>query len=384
MSYIELCAPCSFALEAILSREIKDLGFEVTKVEDGRVYFLSDESGIAKANLWLRTAERILVKMGDFHATTFEELFQETKKLPWHEWIPKEGSFPAAKASSVKSKLFSTSDIQAIVKKAVVESLKKKYNENWFSETGASYPIHIFVFKDQVTLYLDSTGTALHKRGYREVGSAAPIKETLAAALVSLTPWKEGRLLIDPFCGSGTILIEAALKGLNIAPGLKRDFVSEKWARVPQKLWTKARKEAEEQIKTSQDIHIQGYDIDEKVIKVARSNAKKAGVEEYIHFQQRDMRDFSSKEKYGFIVTNPPYGERLEDIKTVESLYRDMGKVFSSLDSWSFYILTAHEGFEKFFGKRADKKRKLYNGMMKADFYQYFGPKPTKNDAVKL
>lgn len=378
MSHIQLCAPCGFALEAILSREIKELGFEVNKVEDGRVYFLSDESGIAKANIWLRTGERVLVKMGEFNATSFEDLFEQTKSLPWHEWIPKEGSFPAAKASSVRSKLFSTSDIQAIVKKAVVESLKRKYDVNWFSESGASYPIHIFVFKDRVTLYLDSTGPALHKRGYREIGSAAPIRETLAAALVSLTPWKEGRLLADPFCGSGTIAIEAALKGLNIAPGLKRSFISEKWSRIPQKLWSRARLEAEAHIRASEDIYIQGYDIDEKVIKIARDNAKKAGVDKYIHFQQRDVRDFSSKDKYGFIVTNPPYGERLDDIKTVERLYTDMGKVFSSLDSWSFYILTAYEGFERYFGRKADKKRKLYNGMMKTDFYQYFGPKPPK------
>jgi len=383
MSYIELCAPCGFALEAVLSREIKELGFEITRVEDGRVYFLSDEYGIARANLWLRTADRILLKMGEFYATSFEELFENTKSLPWHEWIPKEGSFPAAKASSVRSKLFSTSDIQAIVKKAVVESLKKKYKVNWFSESGASYPIHILVFKDKVSLYLDTSGTALHKRGYREIGSAAPLRETLAAALVLLTPWREGRLLVDPFCGSGTILIEAALKGLNIAPGLKRDFVSEKWFRIPEKLWHRARQEAQDSIKPDNDIRIQGYDIDDKVIKIARDNARKAGVEEYIHFQQRDVRDFSSKEKYGFIVTNPPYGERLEDIKTVEQLYRDMGKVFSSLDTWSFYILTAHDGFERFFGRKADKKRKLYNGMMKTDLYQYFGPKPPKMDTVE-
>ncbi|SHJ01826.1 THUMP domain-containing class I SAM-dependent RNA methyltransferase [Lutispora thermophila] len=383
MSYIELCAPCGFALEAVLSREIKELGFDVTRVEDGRVYFLSDEYGIAKANLWLRTADRILVKIGEFYATSFEELFENTKRLPWHEWIPKEGSFPAAKASSVRSKLFSTSDIQSIVKKAVVESLKKKYKINWFSETGPSYPIHILIFKDKVTIYLDTSGVALHKRGYREIGSTAPIRETLAAALVSLTPWKEGRLLVDPFCGSGTILIEAALKGLNIAPGLSRDFVSEKWFRTPEKLWNRARQEAQDSIKPHNDIHIQGYDIDEKVIKIARSNAKKAGVEEYIHFQQRDVRDFSSKEKYGFIVTNPPYGERLEDIKTVEQLYRDMGKVFSTLDTWSFYILTAHDGFERYFGRKADKKRKLYNGMLKTDLYQYFGPKPPKTITVE-
>jgi len=383
MTQIELCAPCGFALEAVVSREAKSLGFEVSKVEDGRVYFLSDEYGIAKANLWLRTADRILLKIGEFYATSFDELFENTKSLPWDEWIPKEGSFPAAKASSVRSKLFSTSDIQSIVKKAVVEKLKNKYKANWFSESGPTYPIHILIFKDKVTLYLDTSGIALHKRGYREIGSAAPIKETLAAALVSLTPWKEGRLMVDPFCGSGTILIEAALKGLNIAPGLNRNFVSEKWLRVPEKLWNKARQEAQDSIKYDNDIRLQGYDIDEKVIKIARSNADKAGVLKYIHFQQRDVRDFSSKEKYGFIVTNPPYGERLEDLKTVEQLYRDMGKVFSKLDTWSFYILTAHEGFERFFGRKADKKRKLYNGMMKTDLYQYLGPKPPKTNTAE-
>ncbi len=379
MSHLRLCTPCNFGLESILVREIRDLGFDIESVTDGRVNFFSDEEGICKANLWLRTAERVLVKLGEFEATTFEELFQNTKNLSWHDWIRKDGAFPAAKASSVKSKLFSTSDIQAIVKKAVVESLKKKYKISWFNETGASYPIHIFVFKDKVTLYLDSSGTALHKRGYREVGSAAPIKETLAAALVSLTPWKEGRLLIDPLCGSGTILIEAALKGMNMAPGLNRNFISENWARIPQKLWQRARQEGKDLIKNNAEITIQGYDIDEKVIKIARNNANKAGVDEFIHFQQRDVRDLSSKDKYGFIVTNPPYGERLEDLKTVENLYKDMGNIFSALDTWSFYILSAHEDFERFFGRKADKKRKLYNGMIKTDLYQYFGPKPPKN-----
>lgn len=379
MSHLRLCTPCNFGLESILAREIRDLGFDIESVTDGRVNFFSDEEGICKANLWLRTAERVLVKLGEFEATTFEELFQNTKNLYWHDWIPKDGAFPAAKASSVKSKLFSTSDIQAIVKKAVVESLKKKYKISWFNETGASYPIHIFVFKDKVTLYLDSSGTALHKRGYREIGSTAPLKETLAAALVSLTPWKEGRLLIDPLCGSGTILIEAALKGMNMAPGLNRNFISENWARIPQKLWQRARQEGKDLIKNNAEITIQGYDIDEKVIKIARNNANKAGVDEFIHFQQRNVRDLSSKDKYGFIVTNPPYGERLEDLKTVENLYKDMGNIFSALDTWSFYILSAHEDFERFFGRKADKKRKLYNGMIKTDLYQYFGPKPPKN-----
>lgn len=376
MPKIQLCTPCNFGLESILTREIKDLGFCIESVTNGRVNFVSDEEGICKANLRLRTAERVLVKLGEFEATTFEELYQNTKNLNWYDWIPKDGAFPASKASSVKSKLFSTSDIQSIVKKAVVDNLKKKYKVSWFNETGPSYPIHIFIYKDKVTLYLDSSGTALHKRGYRQIGSEAPMKETLAAALVFLTPWKEGRLLVDPLCGSGTILIEAALKAINKPPGLDRNFISENWACIAPKLWQKARIEGENSIKNNAEIYIQGYDIDDKVLKIARNNAKKAGVDKYIHFQQRDVRDLSYKDKYGFIITNPPYGERLEDIKSVELLYKDMGKAFSTLDTWSFYILTAHEGFEKLFGRKADRKRKLYNGMLKTDLYQYFGPKP--------
>lgn len=378
MSKIELVAPCNFAVESVLAREIKDLGFEVVKVEDGRVTFLSDEAGVCKANLHLRTAERILVKMGEFEATSFEELFENTKKLPWHEWIPKNGEFPAAKASSIKSKLFSTSDIQAIVKKAVVESMKRKHKVQWFEESGSKYPIHIFLNKDKAALYLDTSGSALHKRGYRELSNAAPIKETLAATMLLLTPWREDRILIDPFCGSGTIAIEAALLGMNIAPGLKRSFVSEGWNRIPRSVWGKAKEEAEAMIKRDVKLNIQGYDIDESALKVARMNARLAGVEEQIHFQKRDVKELSSKDQYGFIVTNPPYGERMEDLKAVEVLYRDMGKVFSKLATWSFYIITAHEEFERFFGRRADKKRKLYNGMLRTDYYQFYGPKPPR------
>lgn len=379
MSTMQFIAPCLFGLESLVSREIKDLGYEVEKVEDGRVTFITDEYGLCKSNLWLRTAERVMLKIGEFEARSFEELFEKTKALPWHQYIPQDGSFPVTKASSVKSKLFSPSDIQSIVKKAIVESLKQKYDIDQFPETGASYPLQVFINKDVVVISMDTTGDSLHKRGYREVASKAPIKETLAAAMISLSPWKEDRAFIDPFCGSGTILIEAAMKALNMAPGINREFIAEKWENIlPKKTWWDARNEAHGLIKEDIKLNLQGYDIDEDVLKIARENAEIAGVEEHIHFQKRDMRELSSKEKYGFIITNPPYGERLEDKKTVERIYEDMGKTFFKLDTWSFYIITSHEGFEKYFGKKADKKRKLYNGMLKTDLYQYFGPKPPK------
>lgn len=380
MREIELVAPCNFAVEAILSREIKSLGYEVSKVEDGRVSFIADEEGICRSNLWLRTAERILVKVGEFDAVTFEELFEKTRRLEWHEFIPEDAEFPVAKASSIKSKLFSTSDIQSIVKKAVVESLKKRYRVEWFPETGERYPIHVFLNKDRVSLYLDASGSALHKRGYRELSNAAPIKETLASTMVQLTPWREDRALIDPFCGSGTILIEAAMLGLNMAPGLNRSFAADSWSWIPRGTWERAREEAGSLLRKDIQLNIQGYDVDEGALKIARNNARLAGLEGRIHFQKRDMKELSSKDHYGFIVTNPPYGERLSDQRSVEGLYREMGKVFSRLDTWSFYIITSHEEFERFFGRKADRKRKLYNGMMKADLYQFFGPKPPRQE----
>ena len=378
MSKIELVAPCNFAVEAVLSREIKNLGYEISKVEDGRVSFIADEEGICRSNLWLRTAERILVKVGEFEAFSFEELFEKTKRLQWHNFIPEDAEFPVAKASSIKSKLFSTSDIQAIVKKAVVESLKAKYRTEWFKETGEKYPIHVFLNKDRVALYIDTSGTALHKRGYRELSLSAPIKETLAATMVLLTPWKEERALIDPFCGSGTIAIEAAMIGLNMAPGLNRSFVSDNWRWITKGLWDKSKEEARVLVRKDAELNIQGYDIDENALVIARNNARMAGLDGRIHFQKRDMKELSSKDHYGFIVTNPPYGERMSDQKGVEGLYKEMGKVFAKLDTWSFYIITSHEEFERFFGRKADKKRKLYNGMMKTDLYQFFGPKPPK------
>ncbi len=378
MNNITLIAPCFFGVEKILSREIQNLGYEVVKVEDGRVTFKTDEYGICKSNIWLRTAERVMVKIGEFEARSFEELFQNTKALPWHEWIPKDGEFPVTKASSINSKLYSVPDIQSIVKKAVVERLKEEYNIDWFPENKEVYPIHVFIHKDKVVLSIDTSGAALHKRGYREVASKAPIRETLAAALVSLTPWKAERPLIDPFCGSGTILIEAAMMGLNIAPGLNREFSAERWERISKKRWWDARKEAHDMIRKDVDFKIKGYDIDEKVLAIARENAALADVGEYIDFEKKDARDIQSKDTYGFIITNPPYGERLEDKEKVKKLYTDIGKAFLPLDTWSFYIITSYEEFENVFGKKANKKRKLYNGMLRADLYQYFGPKPEK------
>ncbi|SHJ77431.1 THUMP domain-containing class I SAM-dependent RNA methyltransferase [Tepidibacter formicigenes] len=379
MNNVSLIAPCFFGIEKVLKREIENLGYEIERVEDGRVFFKADEYGICVSNIWLRTAERVLLKIGEFKATSFEELFENTKKLPWHKYISEDAVFPVAKASSIKSKLYSIPDIQSIVKKAVVESLKEEYNVSWFSEdSNEKYPIHVFINKDKVTISIDTSGNALHKRGYREVASKAPIRETLAAALVYLTPWKVGRPLIDPFCGSGTLLIEAAMIGLNMAPGLNREFISENWSMLSKKLWWDARKQAFNLMKNDTDFKIYGYDIDEKVIEIAKENAKLADVDEYIHFKRQDARNLKSEDTYGFIITNPPYGERLEDKEKVRKLYEDMATTFKKLDTWSFYIITSYDKFEEAFGKKADKKRKLYNGMLRTDLYQYFGPKPQK------
>ncbi|MGI6361572.1 MAG: THUMP domain-containing class I SAM-dependent RNA methyltransferase [Bacillota bacterium] len=375
---ITLTAPCNFGLEAILAREIRDLGLEVGRISDGRVDFLGDYNAICSANIWLRSAERILVKVGEFTALTFEELFQNTKDLPWENWLCQDSEFPVAKASSIKSKLFSTSDIQAITKKAIVERLKTVYHLSWFPESGPRYTIQVFINKDLVQIYLDSSGISLHKRGYRQDKNIAPIKETLAYSLVALTPWNHRRLLVDPLCGSGTILIEAALKGINKAPGLNNNFAAEKWPQIATKTWREERAAAEAAICTDLDFLLQGYDIDERVLQAARHNAEAAGVAKHIHFQKRDVRELRSKDKYGFIVTNPPYGKRLGENDAVEELYKDLGKVFRTLDTWSYNIITACEDFERLFKRRADKKRKLYNGMIKTYLYQYFGPKPPK------
>jgi len=378
----ELFAPCHFGLEAVLKREIIDLGYEVTEVVDGRVSFEGDEEAIARCNVFLRTTERVMLKVGSFKAVTFDELFEKTKALPWENFIPKDGKFWVKKASSIKSKLFSPSDIQRIVKKAIVDRLSGKYNILRFPEDGSEYPIRITILKDEVTVGLDTSGESLHKRGYRRLTVKAPITETLAAALISLTPWKKDRLLIDPFCGSGTIPIEAALIGLNIAPGMKRDFQAMAWDNIlPKSLFKEAKKEAEDLIDRETKLSIQGYDLDTSALDAARGNLSFAGLEGNIHFQQRDMRDISSAKKYGFIITNPPYGERLEEKEAMPKLYEEMGKAFQKLDEWSYYIITGFEDAPKYFGRKPDKNRKIYNGMMKTYFYSYQGAKPPRQRA---
>ena len=375
MRTFDLLVPCHFGLEAVLKREIYDLGYEITKVEDGRVTFEGDEEAICRANIFLRTAERVMIQVGRFKATTFEELFQGIKNLPWEEYIPEDGKFWVKKASSINSKLFSPSDIQSIAKKAMVERMKQKYHKEWFKEDGAAYPVRIFLLKDEVTVALDTSGDSLHKRGYRTMTSKAPLTETLAASLIMLTPWRKDRILVDPFCGSGTFPIEAAMIAANVAPGMNRDFTAEEWTNlIDRKLWYECVKEAEDMIDTTVKVDIQGYDIDGDVIKAARENAKRAGVEHMIHFQQRAVADLSHPKKYGFIITNPPYGERLEDKADLPELYTQIGQAYQRLDSWSMFLITSYTETEKYI----DKNRKIYNGMLKTYFYQFLGPKPPK------
>lgn len=379
MRTFDLLVPCHFGLEAVLKREIYDLGYEITKVEDGRVTFEGDEEAICRANIFLRTAERVMIQVGRFKATTFEELFQGIKNLPWEEYIPEDGKFWVKKASSINSKLFSPSDIQSIAKKAMVERMKQKYHKEWFKEDGAAYPVRIFLLKDEVTVALDTSGDSLHKRGYRTMTSKAPLTETLAASLIMLTPWRKDRILVDPFCGSGTFQIEAAMIAANVAPGMNRDFTAEEWTNlIDRKLWYECVKEAEDMIDTTVKVDIQGYDIDGDVIKAARENAKRAGVEHMIHFQQRAVADLSHPKKYGFIITNPPYGERLEDKADLPELYTQIGQAYQRLDSWSMFLITSYTDTEKYIGRKADKNRKIYNGMLKTYFYQFLGPKPPK------
>ena len=379
MRTFDLLVPCHFGLEAVLKREIYDLGYEITKVEDGRVTFEGDEEAVCRANIFLRTAERVMIQVGRFKATTFEELFQGIKNLPWEEYIPEDGKFWVKKASSINSKLFSPSDIQSIAKKAMVERMKQNYHKEWFKEDGAAYPVRIFLLKDEVTVALDTSGDSLHKRGYRTMTSKAPLTETLAASLIMLTPWRKDRILVDPFCGSGTFPIEAAMIAANIAPGMNRDFTAEEWTNmIDRKLWYECVKEAEDMIDTTVKVDIQGYDIDGDVIKAARENAKRAGVEHMIHFQQRAVADLSHPKKYGFIITNPPYGERLEDKADLPALYTQIGQAYQRLDFWSMFLITSYTETEKYIGRKADKNRKIYNGMLKTYFYQFLGPKPPK------
>lgn len=376
---LRLVATSVFGMEAIVANEIKSLGYENIVTENGRVLFDSDIEGLLKANMWLRTAERVFVEIGAFKAKTFEALFEGIHALPWEAYIPKDGAFPVD-AKSVKSTLFSLSDIQSISKKAVVKRLKKLYKTEWFEETGATYKILVSILKDEVSVMLDASGTGLHRRGYRERANQAPLKETLAAGLLMISRWKSTMPLIDPCCGSGTIVIEAALMAKNIAPGLNHKFACEAWHWVPEALSKSVRKEAYAAIRHDIDMpSIQGYDIDERSIDIARENAEIAGVDDIVHLQVRDIKDFSTAKPYGHIIANPPYGERLEEQASVEKLYKLMGRVFSQYPRWSKYIITSYEDFEKVFGSKATKNRKLYNGRIKTYFYQYYGEKPKKS-----
>ena len=379
MRTYQLVVPCHFGMEAVTKREIYDLGYEIVKVEDGRITFEGDEEAICRANIFLRTAERVLLQVGRFHAETFDELFEGIKALPWENYIPKNGKFWVTKATSVKSKLFSPSDIQSIVKKAIVERLKGIYGIEWFKEDGAPYPVRIFLLKDEVMVTIDTSGESLHKRGYRLMTSKAPITETLAAALILLSPWRKDRILVDPFCGSGTFPIEAAMIAAHIAPGMNRSFTAEQWTNlIPKQLWYDTVEEARELVDTDIKTDIQGFDIDGEVVKAARENAKRAGVDHLIHFQQRPVAELRHPKKYGFIITNPPYGERLEEKKALPELYTQIGQAFAGLDSWSLYMITSYEDAERYIGRKADKNRKIYNGMIKTYFYQFMGPKPPK------
>ena len=379
MKTFELIAPCHFGLEAVLKKEILDLGYEISLVEDGRVTFIGDDEAICRANVFLRTAERVLLKAGSFKAETFEELFQGTRNIPWEDFIPEDGKFWVAKASSIKSKLFSPSDIQSIMKKAMVERLKNRYGVTWFPENGASYPLRVFLYKDMVTVGIDTSGESLHKRGYRTLTSKAPITETLAAALILLTPWNRDRILVDPFCGSGTFPIEAAMMAANMAPGMNRSFLSEEWRNViKRKCWYEAMDEAGDLVEEDVQVDIQGYDVDGDIVKAARSNAQSAGVDHMIHFQQRPVSALSHPKKYGFIISNPPYGERIEEKENLPALYKEIGERFAALDAWSMYLITSYEDAQKYIGRKADKNRKIYNGMLKTYFYQFMGPKPPR------
>lgn len=381
MSRQELIATSGFGMEGLVATELTRLGYGQQKVENGRVTFQGDERAVCRTNLWLRCAERVVLKVGQFEAQTFEELFEKTKALPWPDLLPEKACFPV-NGKSVRSRLHSVPDCQAIVKKAIVEKMKQRYKVSWFEETGPKYTIEVAILKDVATLTIDTSGPGLHKRGYRKIAGKAPLKETMAAGMIYLSKWRAGRTLIDPFCGSGTIPVEAALIGLNKAPGLERSFEAETWPDIPEKLWQEARTEALDLLDKDSKLEIEGYDLNASAVSLARLHAQEAGVDKQIHFQQRPVADLSSKKKYGYVICNPPYGIRLEEKEPIEKLYREMIQVFNRLESWSFYILTNHQNFERLYGRKADKNRKLYNGMIECHYYQFFGPRPPRKSEV--
>jgi putative N6-adenine-specific DNA methylase len=378
MNSIELIATCAFGLEAVVSRELKQLGYADHTIEDGRIRFVADESAICRTNLWLRSAERVLVQVGSFDVADFGELFDRTNDLPWADWLPITAQFPVS-GKSVRSKLHSVPDCQAIVKKAIVEKLKQKYHRKWFDESGATYSIEISILKDRATLSIDTSGQGLHKRGYRKLLGAAPLKETMAAALIQLSYWNRERPFIDPLCGTGTIPIEAALIGRNIAPGLNRAFAAEQWERIPISDWYDARTQAQDEIQDSLAFTLIGTDIDAKVLGMARYHAEQAGVSDSIHWQQKALSEFTTKRYYGCVICNPPYGERMGEQSEVDLLYHQMAEVLRPLDTWSFYILTSNSRFEHYFGRKATRRRKLYNGRIECTYFQFAGPRPPRS-----
>lgn len=377
MANIELIATAAFGLESIVARELKKLGYDNLTVENGRVSFSTDELAICRTNLWLRSSDRVLLKMGSFKARTFEELFQQTKALPWEEWLTEDANFPV-QGKSIKSQLFSVSDCQAIVKKAIVERLKESYKRSWFEETGPRYQIEVALLNDIVTLTIDTSGLGLHKRGYRQLAGQAPLKETLAAAMLQLSYWNKDRALIDPFCGTGTIPIEAAFIAQNRAPGLKRSFAAEKWPRIPKALWQEAWQEALDLWNRKVPLNIYGSDIDPNALVLARTHALEAGVDDVIHFQRLPVADVRSRFKYGHMIANPPYGERLGDVTEIEGLYLELGETFKRLENWSLHMLTTHQFPERLIGRRWDKSRKLYTGRLECHYFQFFGPRPPR------
>lgn len=368
---INFCVPCLLGLEGLIADELREMGAEDVNAENGRVLFSGDEHILARANICSRFSERILVMIGSFEAHSFEELFQGTKRLPWEQWIGKKDRFPV-KGYSLNSDLFSVSDCQSIIKKAVVERLKTKYTIPWFEETGALYQIQFSIMKNQVSLFIDTSGRGLHKRGYRPDANAAPLKETLAASLCQISRLRHYHTLYDPMCGSGTILIEGALMALNIAPGLYRRFTADTWSQIPPEIWQEERRRAVSLQRHDIDFHAYGYDIDPEALEIAKENARKARVEDYITFTLRDVKDFEPETERATVIVNPPYGERLLDIDNARGLYKKMGERFIPAKGRSYTVITADEEFEKAFGRKADKRRKLYNGMIKCQVYMYF------------
>ncbi len=374
---MQLIATTSFGLEAVVSRELKALGYVDQTVSDGRITFEGDAAAICRTNLWLRSADRVFLKVASFTATDFGELFDKTNAIQWSDRLPQDAIFPV-RGRSVRSQLHSVPDAQSIIKKAIVKQMQQRYQADWFDEDGADYAIEFSILKDEVTLAIDTSGTALNRRGYRTLNTTAPLKETLAAALVQLSYWNRERPFVDPFCGSGTIPIEAALIARNIAPGINRIFAADDWGMIDSKNWSNAREEAKDLEQDKPDFQLIGTDLNRTAIKAARFHAKEAGVLEDIYFEQKAIADFGNKRKYGCIICNPPYGERSGTDEQAKEIYRTMGEKFRKLETWSKYVLTSHDQFEKQYRKQADRRRKLYNGNIACTYFQYQGPPPPR------